>query len=222
MDRKLRPRKGTTGQNNAYTGALAEVTVDTTKKTLVIHNGTTAGGSPLPTSADLTAVMAMHTGALDPHPVYLTAAEGDLAYDPIGEATAVVAAHAAAADPHTVYLLETDAVALYTSLPGAWQTPTLLNSWANAAGYRETQYRSQEDAVTLIVNLDSGNHATLFTLPVGYRPTDSFGAAVAVHDGSAVPAFGHIRVDPNGDVVLEHPNPISGHSVFTVFTFYTS
>jgi hypothetical protein len=53
MARKLRPRKGTTLQNNAYLGALAEVTVDTTKNTIVIHDGTTAGGSPLPTSADL-------------------------------------------------------------------------------------------------------------------------------------------------------------------------
>ena len=53
MARKLRPRKGTTLQNNAYTGALAEVTIDTTKNTIVIHDGTTTGGHPLPTTADL-------------------------------------------------------------------------------------------------------------------------------------------------------------------------
>ena len=53
MARKLRPRKGTTLQNNAYTGALAEVTIDTTKNTIVIHDGVTTGGHPLPTTADL-------------------------------------------------------------------------------------------------------------------------------------------------------------------------
>lgn len=53
MARKLRPRKGTTLQNNAYTGALAEVTIDTTKNTIVIHDGTTTGGHPLPTTADI-------------------------------------------------------------------------------------------------------------------------------------------------------------------------
>ena len=54
MARKLRPRKGTTAQNNAYTGAAAEITIDTTKKTLVVHDGATAGGNPLPTFADVT------------------------------------------------------------------------------------------------------------------------------------------------------------------------
>ena len=63
MARKLRPRKGTTAQNNAYTGAVAEVTIDTTKKTLVVHDGATAGGNPLPTLADVTATISSLIGA---------------------------------------------------------------------------------------------------------------------------------------------------------------
>lgn len=54
MARELKPRRGTTAQHAAFTGALNEVTLDTTKKTLVIHDGVTAGGAPLPTFADLT------------------------------------------------------------------------------------------------------------------------------------------------------------------------
>jgi hypothetical protein len=44
-------RRGTTAQNNAFTGAVGEVTVDTDKNTLVVHDGSTAGGVALTSSA---------------------------------------------------------------------------------------------------------------------------------------------------------------------------
>lgn len=40
-------RRGTTAQHAAFTGLLAELTVDTDKKTVVVHDGATAGGTPL-------------------------------------------------------------------------------------------------------------------------------------------------------------------------------
>lgn len=40
-------RRGSTSENNAFTGALAEITVDTTNSTLRVHNGATAGGFAL-------------------------------------------------------------------------------------------------------------------------------------------------------------------------------
>jgi len=40
-------RRGTTAQNNAFTGAAGEITVDTDKNTLIMHDGTTAGGHTL-------------------------------------------------------------------------------------------------------------------------------------------------------------------------------
>lgn len=40
-------RRGTTTQHASFTGLLAELTVDTTKKTVVVHDGSTAGGTPL-------------------------------------------------------------------------------------------------------------------------------------------------------------------------------
>ena len=39
-------RRGTTVEHATFTGADGEVTVDTTKKTLVVHDGVTAGGVP--------------------------------------------------------------------------------------------------------------------------------------------------------------------------------
>jgi len=40
-------RRGTTAQHSSFTGLLGEVTVDTDKKTLVVHDGSTTGGYPL-------------------------------------------------------------------------------------------------------------------------------------------------------------------------------
>jgi len=40
-------RRGTTTEHSSFTGLLGEVTVDTTKKSLVVHDGSTAGGSAL-------------------------------------------------------------------------------------------------------------------------------------------------------------------------------
>ena len=47
MPSVLQFRRGTTTQNNAFTGALGELTVDTTLDTLVVHDGSTAGGHTL-------------------------------------------------------------------------------------------------------------------------------------------------------------------------------
>ena len=47
MAGQLRLRSGTTSQHNTFTGAEGEVTYDTNKKTIVVHDGNTVGGSPL-------------------------------------------------------------------------------------------------------------------------------------------------------------------------------
>jgi hypothetical protein len=47
MADQLQLRGGSTAQTAAFTGALREVTVDTDKKTIVVHDGSTVGGNPL-------------------------------------------------------------------------------------------------------------------------------------------------------------------------------
>lgn len=49
MAKQLQLRKGTATEHNTFTGANGEVTVDTTNKTLRVHDGTTAGGTRLAT-----------------------------------------------------------------------------------------------------------------------------------------------------------------------------
>jgi hypothetical protein len=47
MPKQVRIRRGTTTQHTTFTGADGEVTFDTTKKALVLHDGVTPGGKPL-------------------------------------------------------------------------------------------------------------------------------------------------------------------------------
>jgi len=46
MSKQVRFRRGTTAQHSSFTGAEAEITVDTTKNQVVVHDGATAGGIP--------------------------------------------------------------------------------------------------------------------------------------------------------------------------------
>ena len=55
MSTQVQIRKGNTIQTAAFTGAIAEITVDTDKKTLVVHDGVTAGGIPLARESSLSA-----------------------------------------------------------------------------------------------------------------------------------------------------------------------
>ena len=46
-------RRGTTSEHSTFTGLVGEITVDTTKVTLVVHDGATAGGYPLAKASDV-------------------------------------------------------------------------------------------------------------------------------------------------------------------------
>ena len=49
MAKQLQLRKGTATEHSTFTGAVGEVTVDTTNKTLRVHDGSTVGGTRLAT-----------------------------------------------------------------------------------------------------------------------------------------------------------------------------
>lgn len=53
-------RRGTTAQHSTFTGLVGEITVDTDKDTIVVHDGSTAGGYPLAKASDTA------SGGLDP------------------------------------------------------------------------------------------------------------------------------------------------------------
>ncbi len=72
MSTQVQYRRGTAVQNNSFTGALAEITVDTTNLTLRVHDGITAGGSNIATVA------------------YVDAEIGGLSADSISNGTSIV------------------------------------------------------------------------------------------------------------------------------------
>jgi len=122
MSTALKLRRGTTAQHSTFTGLEAELTVDTTKDTAVVHNGTTAGGFPLlrqdlanntdvaklsvlstvaTTGAysDLTGKPTLGTAAATDSTAYATAAQGTKADTAYGWGNHASAGYVTSADP---------------------------------------------------------------------------------------------------------------------------
>jgi len=53
MSQQVQFRRGSTADHSTFTGAVGEVTVDTTKDVVVVHDGSTAGGFPMVKAADI-------------------------------------------------------------------------------------------------------------------------------------------------------------------------
>ncbi len=53
MSRQIQIRRGTAAENDSFTGAIGEITMDTTNKTLRVHDGTTAGGTTLAKKSEI-------------------------------------------------------------------------------------------------------------------------------------------------------------------------
>jgi hypothetical protein len=57
--------KKTNAQTTSYTGASGEVTIDTDKKVIVVHDGSTAGGFPLALQSQANAAYSAANNATD-------------------------------------------------------------------------------------------------------------------------------------------------------------
>jgi len=76
MATQLQLRKGTTAQTAIFTGAVAEVTVDTTQKTVVVHDGTTVGGNYIVTKGQLDSNVSILQGINTTQNTNITAVNG--------------------------------------------------------------------------------------------------------------------------------------------------
>ena len=65
MATQVQFRRGNTAQTSTFTGATAEITIDTDKEVVVVHDGVTAGGYPLARESALTANVASITNAFN-------------------------------------------------------------------------------------------------------------------------------------------------------------
>lgn len=81
MAQVLQLRRGTTAQNDAFTGAVAEVSVDTDRKSLRVHDGSTMGGkeiADLQTAVPLLPAVSSVSGSdTEPDPAPVTEPEPD-------------------------------------------------------------------------------------------------------------------------------------------------
>jgi hypothetical protein len=109
-----------------------------------IASGTVADArvaATLARDAEVTTAVGTHEAAGDPHPGYLTTAEGNAAY----EASGAVSTHAGLADPHTGYRLESaDHTHATTGLQGGTIAHSALTGLTT--GDPHTQYVQEADA----------------------------------------------------------------------------
>lgn len=71
MSKAIQRRRGTTAEHAGFTGLVGELTIDTTKKTAVVHDGVTAGGHPLAKenhNHDTTYAAKAHESSVSAHP----------------------------------------------------------------------------------------------------------------------------------------------------------
>lgn len=64
MSRQIQFRRGTATEHENFIGAMGEITVDTTNKTLRVHDGVTAGGTALARQSDVSTMMPDYTAGV--------------------------------------------------------------------------------------------------------------------------------------------------------------
>jgi hypothetical protein len=122
-------RRGTTAQHASFTGLNAELTVDTDKKTVVVHDGTTAGGVPLARAAGGTLADTTIRGIEEDINVVASAATGTINFDVSTASIWYYTSNATA--NHTLNFRYSSSVSLNTALP-VGDTITLV--WLNTNG----------------------------------------------------------------------------------------
>jgi len=130
-------RRGTTAQHASFTGLNAELTVDTDKKTVVVHDGSTAGGFPLARAAGGTLADTTIRGIEEDINVVASAATGTINFDVSTASIWYYTSNATA--NHTLNFRYSSSVSLNTALPvGDTITLVWLNTNGSTAYYPNT------------------------------------------------------------------------------------
>lgn len=126
---------------------------------VVVLDAADVGADAAGTGASQAAsAVAAHVALSDPHPQYLTPAEGNTAYDAIGAAASAVGTHVAASDPHPQYLTPAEGNAAYDALG----TAASAVSTHVAASDPHPQYNTQaEGDARYERNLTAGANITI-------------------------------------------------------------
>jgi hypothetical protein len=130
-------RRGTTAQHASFTGLLGELTVDTDKDVVVVHDGSTAGGFPLARAAGGTLADTTIRGIEEDINVVASAATGTINFDVSTASIWYYTSNATA--NHTLNFRYSSSVSLNTALPvGDAITLVWLNTNGTTAYYPST------------------------------------------------------------------------------------
>ena len=157
MAKLLKLRRGTTTQHSSFTGAEGEVTVDTDKETLVVHDGSTAGGHPV--------------AAEDMANVSSASIAGRLSNDSI--ATSKIAAGALPSDVTVASAnIGTDQINQTHIADNAIQRPMISDNAVNADKIADSSITSNKILDGAIVNADVNASAAI----AGTKISPDFGS----------------------------------------------
>jgi hypothetical protein len=178
MAKLLKLRRGTTSQHSSFTGAEGEVTVDTDKETLVVHNGSTAGGFPVARADGTGTANFTITGELD-------AATGDFSGDVDVDGTLE-------ADAITVNGTALNTVIAGVTVSNATNAATAteatnITAVANNSA-NETVYPTFVDGATGTQGIETDTGLT-------YNPSTGLLSAAAVTTTGNVTVGGNLQVD---------------------------
>jgi hypothetical protein len=130
-------RRGTTAQHASFTGLLGELTVDTDKDVVVVHDGSTAGGFPLARAAGGTLADTVIKGLEEDVNVVASAATGTINLNV--ETASIWYYTSNATANHTLNIRYSSSVSLNTALAvGDSITVVWLNTNGTTAYYPNT------------------------------------------------------------------------------------
>ena len=118
MATQVQTRRGNTSSHSTFTGAVGEITIDTDRKSIVVHDGSTVGGNPVPNWAAANATFIASAGAS-----YLSNTSGTIYRGDLYFANGNVAIGQSATPPTELYVNGSSASVMNTLVDGATVTP---------------------------------------------------------------------------------------------------
>jgi hypothetical protein len=187
-------RRGTTAEHSSFTGLAGELTVDTTKDTVIVHDGSTAGGIPLATEAYVTTAVAGENTLAEMDDVALTTpADASLLLYDTGTSTwrdAAMSGHATISDTGAVTVAggaATTAAAWATARTLSFTGDVTGSGSVDGSGNVATALTIAADSVALgtdttgnyVASLSAGTGVTVGGAAEGGTPSVAIGQAVA-------------------------------------------
>lgn len=147
MSNAIQRRGGTTAQHASFTGLAREITIDTDKKVVVVHDGATPGGFPMaPAKSPVFTGLSSIEGLLEKISVSAIAATGTINFDALTQALLYYTSNASA---NWTLNVRGSSAATLNSLMAIGQSMTVVFLNTNGAtAYYPTVFQVDGSSVT--------------------------------------------------------------------------